>query len=189
MRVCTLVRYFFIAAPKESLMTARMRALVPTLTALALAGLVAPAASADPVQDPIAVGPNMYFTAAVNPGVVTPGTTPVIKVVCPGPIQPGETGHPISGQYVEAYAVVPPTSSIVGFTGSAAYEIDALFSGATPTTVNPPVVIKDFFVEVPIPTTLNLPCGGSGTVSFVPIPTSSTAKGYAVKVYYANIAV
>ncbi|HZU56390.1 MAG TPA: hypothetical protein VFA06_11025 [Actinocrinis sp.] len=170
-------------------MTARMRALIPTLAALALAGLAAPAASADPVQDPIPVGPNMYFTAAVNPQAAATGTAPVIKVICPGPYQPGQTGHPISGQYVEAYAVVPPTSSLVGYTGSAADQIDALFSGAVASTVNPPVAIKNFFVEVPIPTTLNLPCGGTGTVSFVPIPTSPTAQGYAVKVYYANIAV
>ncbi len=170
-------------------MTARLRALVPTLAALALAGLAAPAASADPIQDPIPVGPDMYFTAAVNPQVASTGAVPVIKVICPGPIQPGETGHPLAGQYVEAYAVVPPTSSLAGYTGSAAHEIDALFSGATSTTVNPPVVIKNFFVEVPIPTTLNLPCGGAGTVSFVPIPTSPTAKGYAVKVAYGNIAV
>jgi len=170
-------------------MTARLRALVPTLTALALAGLVAPAASADPIQDPIPVGPNMYFTAAVNPQVASTGTTPVIKVICPGPIQPGETGHPLDGQYVEAYAVLPPTTSIAGYTGSAAHEIDALFSGVTTANVNPPVVIKNFFVEVPIPTTLNLPCGGTGTVSFVPIPTSPTARGFAVKVVYADIAV
>lgn len=170
-------------------MTARMRALVPTLTALALAGLAAPSASADPIQDPIPVGPNMYFTAAVNPQVASTGAAPVIKVICPGPYQPGQTGHPLAGQYVEAYAVVPPTSSIVGYTGSAAHEIDALFSGPIPSTANPPVVINNFFVQVPIPTTLNLPCGGTGTVSFVPIPTSPTAKGYAVKVVYANIAV
>lgn len=168
-------------------MTARMRALVPTLTALALAGLAAPTASADVA---VPVGPNQYFTAAVNPGVASSGTVPQIKVICPGPIVVGETGHPVSGQYVEAYEIYPPiTAQSPGFTGSAAHEIDALFSGPSAAFVNPPVVINAYFVQVPIPTTLNLPCGGSGTVSFVPIPTSSTARGYAVAVQYVDIAV
>jgi hypothetical protein len=167
-------------------MTARLRALVPALAALALAGLAAPAASADMV---VPVGPDQYFTGAVNPTVATPTATPVIKVVCPGAIYPGETGHPISGQYVEAFELLPPvTSASVGFTGSAATEIDVLFSGATTAAANPPVVINAYSVLVPIPTSLNLPCGGSGKASFVPIPTSGTARGYAVAVEYANIA-
>jgi hypothetical protein len=170
-------------------MTARMRALIPTLTALALAGLVAPAAAADPVLDPVPVGPHMYFTAVVNPGLDSSSAAPIVKVFCAGPIQPGETGHPLAGQYLEAYAVALPTSfTSVGYTGTAADEIDAFFSGATSAGVNPPVVIKNFFVEVPIPTSLNLPCAGLGTVSFVPIPTSSTARGFAVQVAYADIA-
>lgn len=172
-------------------MTARLRTLSTAVATLAFAGLAAPAASAAPIQDPIAVGPKMYFTAAVNPDTPTTGTKPTIVVVCPGPAYLGQTGHPVSGQYVEAYAVPPPvTSTVVGFTGTAADQIDALFTGeSVATTANPPVVITSFFVKVPIPTSLNLPCGGSGVVSFVPIPTSSTARGYAVDVQYANIAV
>jgi hypothetical protein len=54
--------------------------------------------------------------------------------------------------------------------------------------VNPPIVLTSFFAPVPIPTTLNLPCGGSGVVSFVPIPTSPTARGVAVNVLFVNIA-
>lgn len=170
-------------------MTARMRALIPTLTALALAGLVAPAASADPVLDPVPVGPHMYFNGIVNPGLNTSSAASIVKVFCAGPIQPGETGHPLAGQYLEAEAIALPTSfSNLGYTGSAADEIDAFFSGASSATVNPPVVIKNFFVEVPIPTSLNLPCGGLGTVSFVPIPTSATARGVAVQVAYVDIA-
>lgn len=168
-------------------MTARTRTLVPVLAALVLAGLAAPAASADMV---VPVGPNQYFTGAVNPGVAGTTNVPQIKVVCPGPVYPGETGHPASGQYVEANEVYPPiTSSTVGFTGSAATQIDALFSAPNSAVVNPPVVIDAYAVLVAIPTTLNLPCGGSGTVSFVPIPTSSTARGYAVAVEYVDMAV
>jgi hypothetical protein len=170
-------------------MTARPRAVPALVFAFALTALAAPAASATAVLDPGPVGPNQYFTATVNPGSASTGTTPVIVVACPGPV--GGTGHPIAGQSVEASLLLPPiTSTAVGFTGSAAHEIDVLFSGSavTPAT-NPPIVISTYFVKVPIPTTLNLPCGGTGVVSFVPIPTSSTARGYAVKVEYANIAV
>ena len=171
-------------------MPARMRALYCTLAALGLAVAVAPAAQA--VQDPIPVGPNYYFTATVNGGP-TPASTaePVIKVVCPGPIYQGETGHPISGQTVEVDAVFPPYSNLtqLGFTGSAAHEIDAIIGTPTGAVVNPPIVLKNFFVAYPIPTSLNLPCGGSGVVSFVPIPTSPTARGVAINVIFENIAV
>ena len=171
-------------------MPARMRALYCTLAALGLASAIAPTAQA--AQAPIPVGPNYYFTATVNGGP-TPASTnvPVIKVVCPGPITPGETGHPIAGQTVEVDAVFPPYSNLtaLGFTGSSAHEIDAIFSSPAAASVNPPIVLKDFFVAYPIPTTLNLPCGGSGVVSFVPIPTSATARGVAVNVLFENIAV
>ena len=147
-------------------MPARMRALYCTLAALGLAAAVAPTAQA--VQDPIPVGPNYYFTATVNGGP-TPNSTvePVIKVICPGPITPGETGHPLAGQSVEADAVFPPTSgnlTQLGFTGSAAHEIDAIIGTASSAAVNPPIVLKAFFVAYPIPTSLNVPCGGSGDV-------------------------
>src|ERR1700736_1590607 len=96
-------------------MTARLRVLYPTLAALA--------------QDPLRVRPTTYFPATVNAAAST-AAEPVIKVVCPGPVILGETGHPISGQFVEVEAVVPPTPlpPQIGFTGSAARQIDALFS-------------------------------------------------------------
>jgi len=50
-------------------------------------------------------------------------------------------------------------------------------------------VLKSFFAPVAISTTLLLPCGGTGVVSFVPLPTSPTARGVAVTVTYVNIAV
>jgi hypothetical protein len=168
-----------------------MRALYCTLAALGLTAAIAPAAQA--VQDPIPVGPNYYFTATVNGGPTPTSTAvPVIKVVCPGPVVPNETGHPIAGQTVQVNAIFPPYSVDVtqlGFTGSAAHEIDAIIGTPTGAAVNPPIVLKNFFVAVPIPTSLNLPCGGNGVVSFVPIPTSPTARGVAINVIFENIAV
>ena len=150
--------------------------------ALALTAVAAPPAAATPVQDPIPIGPNMYFIALVN-GHTSP--TP-ITVVCPGPISSNSTGHPISGQTLEVRAVLPVTTT-VGYTGSAAHSIDAIFTSPTGAVTNPPVVLTSFFAPVPIPTTLNLPCSGSGVISFVPIPTSPTARGVAFSVTYLNI--
>jgi hypothetical protein len=78
--------------------------------------------------------------------------------------------------------------STLGFTGSAAHEIDVFF-GPVSSGVTAPVVLKAFFAPVAIPTTVLLPCGGSGVVDFVPEPTSPTARSYQVPVVYANIAV
>lgn len=170
-------------------MTARTRALYPALAALALAGLsCAPSASADAGTPPSPVTPNTYFSGVVNPGRAFPGGVPAIYVLCPGPITAGETGHPASGQYVEAQRLLPPGASTVGFTGTAATQIDVVFSGATYVAANPPVVIDDFDLLVPVPTTLNLPCGGSGTASFVPMPTSPTANSATVQIDYTDIA-
>jgi hypothetical protein len=159
----------------------RRRYVVPA--ALALIATVAPSAAA--VQDPIPVGPNAYFTAQVN-GV---SAQAVIKVVCPGPVSSTSTGHPISGQTLEVFRLLPPTTVTVGYTGSAAHQIDAIFSAPPSAAGNPPVVLSSFFAPVAIPTSLVLPCGGSGVVSFVPIPTSPTARGFAVTVVFENIAV
>jgi hypothetical protein len=115
----------------------------------------------------------------------------VIKVICPGPILPNETGHPVDGQTVQVNAVYPPVSgdlTRLGFTGSAAKQIDAIFSSPTSASANTPIVLTSFFAAFKIPTTLNLPCGGNGVVSFVPIPTSPTARGVAVNVIFENIA-
>jgi hypothetical protein len=178
-------------------MTARLRALYATAAALALAAALAPAAHADVIAP---VGPNEYFTATVNGGPSPTATAePVIKVVCPGPATAGELGHPASGQTVQANELFPPitsSASQVGFTGSAAKEIEAIISwpdvsptSGIPTYSAPPIQIFYFGLAYQIPTTLYLPCGGNGVVSFVPIPTSPTAQGVAVHVLFENIAV
>lgn len=172
-------------------MTARMRALFPALAgmaALTAVALATPAASAD-VVPPSAVGPNTYFYAAVNPDRVSTGSVPTILVDCSNTIYPGEFGHPLAHQYVEAFRQLTPPANTAGYTGSAATQIDAFFNGAYGGGVitHQPVVITDFDVLVPIPTTLYVPCGVEGTVSFVPTPTSSTARSQSVRVDYFDV--
>ena len=163
--------------------TTRSRRLTSTALALAAAAALASTATAaaDPIQDPIPVGPNMYFIGLVN-GKTSQAT---ITVVCPGPVTGTSTGHPTSGQKLEVRSVVPPLPTAFGYTGSAAHSIDAFF-GPSSTTASP-VVLTSFFAPVAIPTTLNLPCSGTGTVTFVPMPTSSTARSVSVSVTYVNI--
>lgn len=166
-----------------------LRRTAPVPAAVSAAALVlalAPAASADAV---VAVGPNQFFTAQVN-GPASTAAPSAIKVICPGPATPGQTGHPVAGQTVEVLLVLPPVVSpnALGFTGSAAHQIDVFFGPAS-SGVAAPVTLTAYGVVAKIPTTLLLPCSGTGVVDFVPVPTSATARSYEVPVVYENIAV
>jgi hypothetical protein len=161
-------------------MALKLRLLVPLAVAATAALGTASAAAAGPVQDPLPIGPDQYFNAQVNGASVNAAIT----VVCPGPVG---KGHPVAGQSVEAFLVVPPVTSVLGYTGTAAHSIDAYFPGVPP-IVNPPVVLSGYFAKYAIPTTLTLPCGGTGTVVFAPTPTSPTARSFTVTVRFLNIA-
>ena len=163
---------------------ARRLALAGTI-ALAAAVIPAGNAVAGPVQDPIPIGPNMYFYGLVNGN----SSDAVIQVACPGPVSPTSTGHPLDGQTAEVRSVVPPTSSTFGYTGSAARQIDAGLTLPSGTVANPPIVFTSFFAPAKIPATWVVPCGGSTTMTFVPLSTSSTARSYTLKVSFVNIAV
>lgn len=149
-------------------------------TALAL-GLSATAGHA--ATDPLPIGPNTAFDGVVNGA----SGDAVIQVVCPGPITSGETGHPAAGQYLEVVAE-PSSSAASGFTGSAADSIDAYIVTPTGAASGPVVVFNSFYVQEPIPTTIELPCSGTGDATFVPEPTSPTARTAVVAVTFQNIA-
>jgi len=147
--------------------------LAAALTALAALFLAAGSAAAEQ-----RIGPNQQFAGVVN-GSAANAT---IFVVCPGPVVPGQTGHPVAGQGVQ---VVLNTGG--GFTGSAANSIVASF-GPSSTTAQA-LVFKEYGVPQDIPTTFFLPCGGTGTAFFAPQPTSPTARSATVRVTFVNIAV
>ena len=166
-------------------MPRKIRSRYSALAALVLAAAAVPSAAfaTGPVQDPLPIGPNEYFVGLVN-GKTADAT---IDMVCPSPFSPGETGHPLAGQTLEVETVLAITS-VTGYTGSAAHSIDALFNPTSVgTSANPPVVFTSFFAPAPIPTTDTFPCSGSGVISFVPLPTSPTARGFAVSVTFGNI--
>jgi hypothetical protein len=154
-----------------------------TVTALTLLGAAVGLSTASAaVVDPAPIGPHQYFVGQVNGTSVNA----VIQVVCPGPAFPGQTGHPVAGQTVDVMPTVSSTSTDVGYTGESA---DSVRVGLGNSTATSPVVLISWAVKAEIPASLNLPCSGTGTVAFVPAPTSSTARTALVKVTYQNIAV
>jgi hypothetical protein len=109
--------------------------------AVILTAIAAAPASADVI---IPVGPHQYFSGVVN-GHTAQAT---IRMACFGPIRPGQTGHPFTGQTVEAVLDPVPTARDVGFTGSAADAIDVHFPTPVPTL---PVVLRAYQVPAAIP--------------------------------------
>ena len=146
---------------------------------LATAVVVASAAAAQ-----AKVGPNQYFRGRVNGqnGLAAPA---VIRMACFGPIIPGQTGHPMAGQTVE---VVRKTASVAGsgFTGPNATSIVVFFGVLPPTPVaTGNITFTRYGVAQAIPTSLLLPCAGTGNVNFVPLPMSPpTSRAAAVRVNY-----
>lgn len=153
---------------------ARLSALaaVATATACVLAAAPAALAVAGPLPTPIL--PNQFFTGLVN----GQNTLAHILVACDG-----STGHPVAGQTFSARQVSAPTDASDGFTGTAAKTVDAAVSGDAATV---PVQLRTYGELAPIPTSLILPCAGTGTVVFTPDPGSPTAVSSVVKVAFVS---
>jgi hypothetical protein len=159
---------------------------IPTarrLAAVALGAALVPVVTAATAaaQDPILITPNTSFEGLVN------GKTAdaVVTVVCPGPVTPTSVGHPVSGQTAEVRSGLTPVVPS-GYTGGAGDEIVAGLD--SPSASAQVIVFKAFFAPAAIPTAWVVPCGGSGAMTFVPEPTSPTARSYTVPVTFVNIA-
>jgi hypothetical protein len=129
---------------------------------------------------PVSVGPKQAFLAMVN-GVSANAT---VQVVCPGPLTANQTGRPASGQSVGiASPSTPAAAASKGFTGRRADSIVAKF--APPSTVG--ATIEETFTiygNLPIPTTVQLPCSGTASVVFSPTPTSGRARDTRVTITF-----
>lgn len=138
----------------------------------------APAASADVIMP---IGPNQVFHGLVN------GTheKAVIKVVCPGPVVPGQTGHPAAGQTLSV-APGSVSSTIGGYTGSAGTSVVAGFNSSSSSGLIRFIAYND---PQPIPTSIFLPCSGTATITFAPEPASDTSRADQFDVTLVNIAV
>lgn len=150
----------------------------PTVPAARIAAALLPALAATAViaapASATAIGPDQTFVADVNGHVTGPAP---IEMGCYGPSYQGETGNPLPGQYVE---VLPPTTNAgsLGYTGSlgTAVNVDIVYSQGTITRVAVVGTITAYGTPLAIPTSLVLPCYGTGTAVFEPTPTSSTAR-------------
>jgi hypothetical protein len=128
------------------------------------------------------VGSDQAFVGRVN-GSFNRAT---IAMACFGPVYPGETAHPMSGQTIEVLSPLPPTAVgpiHPGNTGSSATRIVAVLRGPLPVVL---ARFTSYFQTKAIPTSVELPCSGAGVVRFVPKPASARAKPAWVTVSFAG---
>jgi len=166
------------------------RILVGACVAVAATGLlVASAGAAIPPEGK--VGPRQYFEGLVNRQAGIGGPVP-IKMACFGAVHPGEKGHPMAGQTVAVTRPLVMAVGHAGYTGKQATSIVAFFGPPPPTAVTAApsastVTFKRYDVKKPIPTSLTLPCAGTGTVTFVPMPQSPpSSRDAIVRVSYVG---
>jgi hypothetical protein len=151
------------------------------LIAVSLGLTLSPAASAGTgiTQDPVPIGPNQFFRGFINNA--PPGAA-IIKVACP---VGSSTGTPIANQPIEVKTAPGTSTTDTGFTGANGKKITADLTPSTATFVL--ATFTSYFVVKHIPTNVLVPCSGSGTVLFVPSPTSGTAVTARLPVTFANI--
>jgi len=137
---------------------------VPALIAVGTFALASPAQA-------VAVGPGQYFTGEVF-GPSTSSNQSVIDVACAGV---ATVGHPLAGQTVEVNLLLPPVNTTAGYTGSEAVEIDTslIYAEGTLSADVPIATFTQYFVKSPIPTSITVPCSGSGVMRFSPYPLDS----------------
>jgi hypothetical protein len=147
-------------------------ALLATVVAF---GVAVPAEAATPP-----IRPNQHFVGLVNGKHVGA----VIYVVCPGPAG-DRTGPPAGNQTVKVVRV----ASGGGYTGSSANRIWAEFNKDSIHVVG----FTTYNTAKAIPTGLQLPCSGTGTVTFTTcfgtVPCAANAKDNVVPVTFENLAV
>ncbi len=129
---------------------------------------------------PVPIGPNQYYVGLIN-GV---SSGAVVKTDCASPTTPSQTGHPLGSQtaMVTLYDSVTTTW---GFTGSIAHSVRVTIGGSA--SAGTPAVIgttTNYYVTLPFPSTLTVPCSGTGTATFTALPTDTNAKDATVPVTF-----
>ena len=147
--------------------TASRIAIASAVMMVAGGALAAPA-----MADGGPVGPKQYFYGEVF-GLSSSTAPNVIEVACAGP---ETTGHPVAGQYVAAHQFFPPVTTS-GYTGDKGTEIDVnlVYSLGTITVVTPTFATLYYYdTKSEIPTSLTVPCNGTGVLNFAPSPNDGT---------------
>lgn len=136
------------------------------------------------------VGPKQHFTGVIN-GTDGNTSTPIpIQVVCPGP---GATGHPQQGQTLAVHQLFPPSSAAgsLGQTGKDS-KIEVFFNAVPPARSRAratagSVVFRRYDKSQALPSSVSLPCGGTGTVYFTPIPVIPPSQSASVPVQFESV--
>lgn len=143
-----------------------------------MAGVLAPAlavvvTAAGPATA-TAIGPNQGFIPDVNGHTTSPAP---ITMACFGAVYPGETGHPMAGNYVEVLAP-PASTSAAGNTGSlgTGISVSIIYDEGDLVVDVPLGTITAYDTPLAISTSDVFPCYGTGTAVFTPTPTSTSAR-------------
>ena len=151
--------------------------------------VVGTAAAGAAIQPGGKIGPHQAFVGTVNHnnGLKTHAQ---IRVACPGPIRPGERTHPLGHQPL-AVSRVAAVAAKFGNTGAHGTHINA-YLGIPPSATDAGGIASftHYDAPKPIPTTLSVPCSGSGYITFISFPRDpGTSRSFVVPVDYVNIAV
>ncbi len=132
------------------------------------------------------IRPHQYFSGLVN-GSTGQESPAIVKMVCPGPTN-GGTGHPLEGQTVEVTRAAAAVGG-AGYTGTSGTSVSVFFGVLPPTgSAIGQVTFTRYGVKMAIPTSVTLPCSGSGVVGFLPFPRiPPISRAATVPVEYANI--
>ncbi len=132
-------------------------------------------------------------TRATFGGTVNGATThATIRMACFGPDRPGRTGHPVGKQTVGVFIPEVVQSRTFGTTGDPARAVAVSivvgghrvgpFQWFHRLTLTRPVTSA----TGTLPTDLTLPCTGTGTAVFTPVPSTPGAKPATVDVRFAG---
>lgn len=148
--------------------------------ALAVAGSM-PLSSEAGAGTPIKAGE--HFLGLVNGR----SKGPVVKTVCPGPVGPTSTG-PVAGKQTMSVVRAHKGHGYTGLFDSVYAWFQPAGGGGTPTQLH----FRHYSAPASIPTSIHVPCGGSGTVVFSSCPyLAPCAAGWVattVKVRFEDIA-
>lgn len=145
---------------------------------LACIAVVVATSGCSPAPPAASIENNQRFSGLVNGR----HTDAQIRTACGGPIFPGRTGHPLAGQTLS----VTQDPSGHGDTGSDSRAVYAQTAGSANI-----VQFTVYDVTQEIPTDIDVPCDGTGTVMFLQcfgIIACRDGSPDAVKVTFQNIA-
>jgi hypothetical protein len=159
----------------------RFRALVAVLVAAVV--LVLPATTATAIAQK-AIGPNQHFVGLVNGSKANAE----VRVACGGPVYSGRTGPVVGGQNMSVARVANGGGDTGPFHAVYAWFVPASASSTPPTQLK----FTAYGVPQSIPTSIQVPCDGSGQVEFSSCPyLAPCAYGWVpeyVTVSFVNIA-